>query len=161
MGRAAGPRGGYAPQGLPSIPTTPLSRSGNHATCHARMRSRTAVPGYSHQPPSRAPCTGRSPGLEPSKRSPIRPSSWRRPSPASSPESRSPWTEAPSLRVRTWSRSIGGERLDSLRRPPPNGKRARPRAPSISRPSTVQDDDTTLVGRDNRGADFFPLSCVE
>ena len=45
--------------------------------------------------------------------------------------------------------------------PPPKGKRARPRAPCISRPSTVQDDDTTLVGRDNRGADFFPLSCVE
>ena len=61
----------------------------------------------------------------------------------------------------TWSRSIGGERPDSLRRPPPKGKRARPRAPSISRLSTVQDDDTTLVGRDNRGADFFPLSCVE
>jgi len=51
-------RGGSAPQGLPSIPTTPLSRSGNHSTCHARMRSRTAGPGYSHQPPSRAPCTG-------------------------------------------------------------------------------------------------------
>src|SRR5437867_10836972 len=58
MGRAAGPRGGSAPQGLPSIPTTPLSRSGNHSTCHARMRSSTAGPVYSHQPASRAPSTG-------------------------------------------------------------------------------------------------------